>query len=123
MWETLVPQLMRLGVLREIDQMQLASLCDSYSIMISARESMAKLPGEARMLVKTPNGAIQQNPLLSVINTQKQIIGRLATEFGLTPAARARLLQDAAPSVEDARQALEEILAQGEEEAVARAPN
>jgi len=97
LWNTLVPELMKLGVLRMLDQIQLASLCDAYAIMISARESMAKLPGEARMLVKTPNGAIQQNPLLSVINTQRQIIGRISAEFGLTPAARARLFLEELP--------------------------
>ena len=63
LWHTLVPELMELGVLRELDQVQLASLCDAYSTMIAAREAMAKLSGDGRMLVKTPNGAIQQNLL------------------------------------------------------------
>jgi len=97
LWNTLVPELMKLGVLRVLDQIQLASLCDAYSTMIAAREAMAKLSGETRMLVKTPNGAIQQNPLLSIINTQRQIIGRIAAEFGLTPAARARLFLEELP--------------------------
>ena len=110
LWNTLVPELMKLGVLRPLDQVQLASLCDAYSILRTAREAMAKLPGEARLLVKTPNGAIQQNPLLSIVNGQKQIISRLAAEFGLTPAARVRLLRESPPSEGDGP-TLEEILA------------
>jgi phage terminase small subunit len=52
--------------------------------------------------------------LLSIVNGQKQIIGRLAAEFGLTPAARARLLQDAA-APPDTGPTLEEILSKAEE--------
>jgi P27 family predicted phage terminase small subunit len=96
-WRTLVPLLMNSGVLRELDQIQLANLCDATSILISAKEAMDKLPAEARLIVKTPNGSFQTNPLLSIINTQRQIISRLAAEFGLSPAARARLTVEDMP--------------------------
>ena len=98
-WDGLVPELMHLRVLQTVDQIQLANLCDACSILIAARAAMQALPAEAQMLVRTPNGSIQQNPLIGIINRQKFIIHRLACEFGLTPAARARLMSgDFVPS-------------------------
>ena len=67
-WDGLVPDLVRLGLLQKVDQIQLANLCDACSIMIVARAAMVALPIEAQMLVKTPNGSIQQNPLIGIIN-------------------------------------------------------
>ena len=104
----LVDELKRLRVLREVDEILLASLCDAYSTLVAAREALDKLPADARLLVKTPNGAVQQNPLLSIINAQKQILGRLAAEFGLSPSARARLTLE--ESGEDPHDALERLL-------------
>ena len=59
--------------------------------------------------MKTPNGAVQQNPLLSIVNAQKQILGRLAAEFGLSPSAWARLTLEEIG--EDPHDALERLLA------------
>lgn len=82
---------MRSGVLREVDQVQLASLCDACATLVDARRALEQLPEKARLIVQTPNGGYMQNPLISILNTQKYIITRIAAEFGLTPAARARL--------------------------------
>jgi P27 family predicted phage terminase small subunit len=104
----LLGELIKMKVLREVDQIQLANLCDAYSILITAREALAKLAPEKQLLVKTPKGAVQQNPLLSVVNTQRQIISRLAAEFGLSPSARARLTLEEEPF--DAHAELERLL-------------
>src|SRR2546423_1654624 len=80
----LLKELKKLRILRGIDQIQLANLCDAYSTLIAARSALEKLSAETRLLIKTPNGAVQQNPLLSIVNSQKQIISRLAAEFGLS---------------------------------------
>ena len=42
--------------------------------------------------MKTPNGYIQQNPLLGIIRNQMHIVNALLREFGLTPSSRTRLV-------------------------------
>ena len=101
-WNSLVPPMMDIGILRLTDQLQLANLCDAVSMMLIAREMLSELPRDSKMLVqsggrkdaagKVTGATIRRNPLLEIINRQREIIHRLCCEFGLTPAARARLL-------------------------------
>jgi P27 family predicted phage terminase small subunit len=104
-WRELSAELFTLGVLRNSDKMMLANLCDAYSLMLSARRSLEQLQEQTRMLVRT-GASLQQNPLISIINRQRGIIHRIASEFGMTPAARAKLLGGGdgpldGPSLED----------------------
>ena len=110
-WDSVVPPMMEIGILRLTDQLQLASLCDAVSIMIDARRQMGKLPPDKRLLVSTPTRGAAQNPLIGIVNRQKAIIHRLCSEFGLTPAARARLLAGdiVAPAAPD-RLTLDQII-------------
>jgi Phage terminase, small subunit len=43
------------------------------------------------ILFETPNGYIQQNPLLGIIRVQMSIVNGLVREFGLTPSSRTRI--------------------------------
>jgi phage terminase small subunit len=46
-------------------------------------------------LVRTPSGYWQQVPQVSIAQTYMKQMGKFATEFGLTPASRSRLIADA----------------------------
>ena len=86
-WRRLVRILMRMRVLTEADGMALASLCQAWSTMTRAQQNL----NETGILLKTPSGYVQQNPLISIVNSCTETVTRLSREFGLTPASRTRL--------------------------------
>jgi len=92
-WKRLVPILVSMRVLTVADGMQLANLCQAYSILVQAHHAMrqASKGGGSGLLMKTPGGYVQQSPLIGIINGQAEIIHRISREFGLTPSSRTRL--------------------------------
>jgi phage terminase small subunit len=42
-------------------------------------------------MVKSPNGFPVQSPYVSIANRQAEIMMRIASEFGFTPASRSRI--------------------------------
>ena len=86
-WRRLVPILRRMKILTEADSLALANLCQAYSTMTKAQAKLS----ESGLLYKTQSGYLQQSPLLAIVNSCVETITRLCREFGLTPAARARL--------------------------------
>ena len=97
-WRRLVPLLLSMRVLTEADGIALANLCQAYSTLIQAQNLMRKASdsGKSALLMKTPAGYAMQSPLLSIINSQMEIIARQLREFGLTPASRSRIMAAAA---------------------------
>ena len=101
-WGRIADGLHAMGVLHQIDQQVLAAYCDSYSRWRHAVEAMRarveKAGGDqlAALIDKTSNGNIVQNPLIGIANKAAGDMVRYAAEFGLTPAARARLAIDPA---------------------------
>lgn len=92
-WRRLCPLLLSMGVLSETDGIALGNLCNAYATLISAQRLMNKAskgPGSG-LLIKSPNGYLQQSPLLSIVNRQIEIVNRLLSEFGLTPSSRTRV--------------------------------
>ena len=81
-WKRLVRVLTEMRVLAEADQIQLANLCQTYSILAQAHEELAK---SGIMVDGKPSS------MLKIINQSTETINRLSREFGLTPAARVRL--------------------------------
>lgn len=86
-WDRLVPILTDMKVLTVADYMALASLCQAYSTMAIAQKQLNK----TGILFKTPNGYVQQSPLISIVNQSVDLITKLCREFGLTPSARSRV--------------------------------
>jgi P27 family predicted phage terminase small subunit len=86
-WDRLVPILTQMQVLTEADYMALASLCQAYSTMAKAQEQLNK----TGILFKTPNGYVQQSPLVSIVHQSAELLTKLCREFGLTPSARSRV--------------------------------
>ena len=75
-------------VLTEADYMALANLCQTYSTLVKAQEKL----NELGILYKTPSGYVMQSPLLAVVNNCVDTVTKLSREFGLTPAARSRIV-------------------------------
>ena len=96
-WRRLTPVLLRMRVLTEADGMNLANLCQTYSTLIKAQEKL----NETGILYKAPSGYVMQSPLLAVVNTCVDTITKLSREFGLTPAARSRIIAQSEPEEED----------------------
>jgi len=42
-------------------------------------------------MIKSPNGYPTQSPYLATVNRQAEIMMRIASEFGFTPASRSRI--------------------------------
>jgi P27 family predicted phage terminase small subunit len=82
--------LTKMRVLTEADGIALATLCQAYTTMAKAQTQLSR----TGIIFKTPNGFLQQNLLLKVVNQQAEIIIKHLREFGLTPASRSRLIAE-----------------------------
>lgn len=97
-WKRTIPMLVRLGVLTLLDGNALAGYCDAYAKWKEATEWLNQngfvfaVRGEPT--IEHPKGPIkcmQQWPQVSIAHNCLKVMQNLGAEFGLTPAARARL--------------------------------
>ena len=86
-WGRISQELYQLGLLSRVDRAALAAYCQTYGRWVEAERTLA----EKGMLVKTTNGNIIQSPLVSIANKSLEIMHKYLTEFGMTPAARAKV--------------------------------
>jgi P27 family predicted phage terminase small subunit len=85
-WDRIVGELTRLGVLSTFDRAALAAYCTAYALWLEAAEMVQKHGA----MLKSPKGFPIQSPYLSTLNRQAEIMIRIASEFGFTPASRSR---------------------------------
>jgi len=98
-WGRVATECYRLHLLTTLDVQLLAGYCEAYARWRSALEKLAKMAKDdpetdgllAERFDKNGNTFHIRNPLLAVINQSAIEMLRFAGEFGLTPAARARL--------------------------------
>ena len=93
-WKRIADGLNIMGILREVDQNILGAYCASYSRWRHAEEELNKLKNESplsALVLKTISGNYIQQPLIGIANTAARDMVKYASEFGLTPAARASL--------------------------------
>ena len=83
----LTAQLAKLNLITHLDRGALATYCGAYGLWA---ESMAQIQKYGTM-VKSPTGYPMQSPYLSVANRQAELMMRIASEFGFTPASRSRI--------------------------------
>ena len=88
-------QLLRCGLMSEIDRAALAAYCQAYGRWVQAERALARM-GEKDLLtgalmIKTSNGNAIQNPLVGTANKAMELMLRAAAEFGMTPSARSRI--------------------------------
>jgi P27 family predicted phage terminase small subunit len=86
-WARLVGELGKLRVLTNLDRAALAAYCGAYALWAEATEALQKYG----VMVKSPTGFPIQSPYLSIANRQAEIMMRIASEFGFTPASRGRI--------------------------------
>ncbi len=86
-WERLVVELEKLRILTHLDRAALATYCGAYALWAEAMEQLQKYG----TMIKSPSGYPQQSPYLAVANRQAEIMMRIASEFGFTPASRSRI--------------------------------
>jgi P27 family predicted phage terminase small subunit len=86
-WDRLVAELAKLHLLTTLDRSALAAYCGAYALWAEATEAIQKYG----TMVKSPSGYPQQSPYVAVANRQAEIMMRIASEFGFTPASRGRI--------------------------------
>ena len=92
-WKRVAPELNRIGLLTIIDQTALAGYCQSYARWKKAEEEIKLLKNTIYPL-KDEGGNIkgfQQYPQYGIVNQCLKQIRAFCSEFGLTPAARAKM--------------------------------
>ena len=87
-WHRLAKTMEAMGVLTEADMAAFATYCDAYSKWKDATEFI----NQHGQIFKTPSGYIQQVPQVSIAQTYGKLMTKIATEFGLTPASRSRII-------------------------------
>lgn len=90
-WRRLAKSLEAMGVLTETDAAVFAAYCQSYGRW---KQAEAKIT-DGNLVFLTPSGYPQQNPYLSIAQQNMRLMHRFASEFGLTPAARSRIIAGA----------------------------
>jgi P27 family predicted phage terminase small subunit len=86
-WDRLVGELSKLRLITNLDRAALASYCCAYALWAEAVEAIQKYGS----MVKSPNGYPIQSPYIAIANRQAEIMLRIASEFGFTPASRGRI--------------------------------
>ena len=80
----------RIGTIGTADRARpgaLAAYCNAYGLWAEATEAIQKYG----TMVKSPSGYPIQSPYVSIANRQAEIMMRIASEFGFTPASRSRI--------------------------------
>lgn len=94
-WKRLAPALHSMGVLTQIDLTAFAEVCQNYGYyLITDKKILALGEQGVYAMQKTATGYMQQHPLLSLRRQYYDLWRRGLADFGLTPAARARIVTD-----------------------------
>jgi P27 family predicted phage terminase small subunit len=86
-WDRMANELAPLRILTSLDRAALAAYCGAYAMWAEATEAIQKFG----TMVKSPSGYPVQSPYVSIANRQAEIMMRIASEFGFTPASRSRI--------------------------------
>lgn len=100
-WNTLAPELSRLGLLTRLDVQLFTALCLEWGLYVGAAK---KLSNVTACITTTSNGNEIQHALVGIKNKTLANVTQLASLFGLDPSSRTRLRVN--PSDEPDLQAL-----------------
>lgn len=95
-WRSIVPLLMEVGVLANIDGKALAGYCESYALWELARKEYQTHGITFREMYENKDGEmvpgnIKPNPAVAIASTALKTMKSFLIEFGLTPASRRNL--------------------------------
>ena len=85
-WRRVSRLLFAMGVLSEIDRSALAAYCQAWAQWVDAEQKLAK----TGMLVSV-EGVVRISPTWQAANQSREQMRAYLTEFGMTPASRARV--------------------------------
>jgi len=86
-WNRLVGELSKLHLVTNLDRAALAAYCAAYALWAEATEAIQKFGA----MVKSPSGYPIQSPYVAIANRQTELMLRISSEFGFTPASRGRI--------------------------------
>lgn len=87
-WRRVAPTLERLDLLKPEDRALLSAYCETWSVYVAAVQPVR---AEGLTITSPKSGVVHRNPAVTVAETARMHLLRLASEFGLTPAAEQRL--------------------------------
>ena len=96
-WRRVAKLLTEMGIMADIDLTMLHMYCDAYDTWCFATKQL-----EEGMLVKTPKGYTQQSPYVGIKNRAYAVMHQVATDFGMTPAARTRIVVEPPADADEA---------------------
>lgn len=88
-WKRVAKDLHTCGLLTGVDRAALAAYCVAYGRWVAAETLLQR--GSAPLVSVSEKGYVYPHPLLAVSNKAMELMHKFATEFGMTPSARARL--------------------------------
>src|ERR671931_1875478 len=91
-WDRLLRELTASDLLKNVDRGPLALYCAAYALWAEATDALQKYSA----MMKSPSGYPIQSPYVSIANRQAEIMMRIASEFGFTPASRSRIAMPSA---------------------------
>ena len=95
-WRRLGPELVRLGLLTNLDITAFHAYCDTFERWVQYSREAKKAP-----LIQTPNGHLQQSPYVSMANRAFYMLNQSLARFGMDPASRSRIAVDPADRDDD----------------------
>lgn len=87
-WERLADLMNQMGILTEVDMAAFAAYCQSYARWKEAQEHI----DSEGSTFETDKGYQQQTPWVGIANTNQKLMLQAASEFGLTPSSRSRIV-------------------------------
>lgn len=89
-WARLAPELLKLGLISQLDRAGFAVYCQAYGRWVHAEQMIAAL-GEDGLVATTPTGFSRPSIWLRISEQAAAQCHRFMAEFGLTPSARSRV--------------------------------
>lgn len=86
-WRELVPELARIGLLTVVDGHALAVYCEAWATYVEASERVRR----EGVLVESYRGGMAKNPAAQIMRDSADLMLKVGSQFGLSPATRARL--------------------------------
>lgn len=96
-WDRIVPELLKLKLISELDRTGVVAYCVAYDRYVSANMDIRTLGS----IIITTNGNIIQNPAVGIANTSVDIMRKFLIEFGMTPASRTKVSTPGKPKAKD----------------------
>jgi P27 family predicted phage terminase small subunit len=93
-WETYAPMLADIAMIKVADGLVFAALCETAASYSAAVQGVWE---QGEVLVNPKTGCAHKNPLVGVSEAARRDLLKLASQFGLTPAAEIALARPAAP--------------------------